>query len=86
MIYFKKINRSAQIPVRATKQAAGFDLSSIHKHVINPNETKMVNTGIAAEFPVGYYGTIKGRSSLAINQINCFNGTSKFFNATINTT
>jgi dUTP pyrophosphatase len=43
----------------------GYDLFANEGAAIFPNETKVVKTGIAIQFPAGYGGFIKDRSSVA---------------------
>lgn len=66
-INIKKLSSNAKIPSYATDFAAGCDLysSSSEKISFNPGETKLINTGIAMEIPLGYAGLIYARSGLA---------------------
>ena len=66
-VKLKKLTPDAIIPTYGTEFAAGADLYSSIKEdiVINPKETKFINTGIALEIPNGLVGLIYARSGLA---------------------
>ena len=63
----KKLNEEAVIPTYGTEYSAGADLyACIDEDVtINPNETKLIKTGLSMEIPIGYAGLIYARSGLA---------------------
>lgn len=46
---FKKLNENATIPERATKHSAGYDISASETVTIQPDEIKMVSTGLAVQ-------------------------------------
>ncbi|WP_225666438.1 dUTP diphosphatase [Lactococcus garvieae] len=46
---FVKLNKNASIPERATKHSAGYDISASETVTIQPNEIKLVHTGLAAQ-------------------------------------
>ena len=50
----KKLKNKAIIPSYQTKEAAGFDLHSIEDAILNPNERKLIGTGLAFEIEYGY--------------------------------
>ena len=78
MLLFKKLNSEAKLPIRMTENAAGYDLFALNETVaIHPYKCVRVDTGIAVEFPKGYYGTVQGRSSLSLQHLYCHSGTSK---------
>ncbi|XP_028110266.1 uncharacterized protein LOC114308793 [Camellia sinensis] len=54
------------MPSRATDGAVGYDLSSITKMLIQPQDRCLVPTGIALQIPYGMYGRIAPRSGLAL--------------------
>lgn len=56
------------IPKRATKQSAGYDLSSIEDVTIEPKQIKLVKTGLKAIMPSYEALFIFPRSSLAIKK------------------
>ncbi len=58
----------ANLPVRTTKQAAGYDLTAAENVVIKAGDQALVDTGIAIEIPEGHYGQIKPRSGLALKK------------------
>jgi dUTP pyrophosphatase len=61
----KRLSRTAQLPQKAHIGDLGYDLFIDETTAIFPNETKVVKTGIAIQFPAGYGGVIKDRSSIA---------------------
>ena len=67
----KKMKDNAILPTRGSEQAAGIDLyANLDKDyiVISPGETRMFGSGIACEFPEGYWGMIVPRSSIGIKR------------------
>ena len=62
----KKLNEKAIIPTYGTKDSAGADLYALldREIQIKPNESVVINTGIAMSIPIGYVGLIYARSSL----------------------
>lgn len=66
-INIKKLNEEAIIPSYGSEFAAGADLYALCEDevIIEPNETKLIHTGIAIELPLGYAGLIYARSGLA---------------------
>ena len=66
-VKLKKLTPDAIIPTYGTEFASGADLYSSIKEdiIINPKETKFINTGIALEIPDGLVGLIYARSGLA---------------------
>ena len=66
-INIKKMHKDATIPNYATKGSSGFDLHSIEKVVLLPNETVLIKTGLIFEIPEGYEMQIRPRSGLSLN-------------------
>lgn len=66
----KKVKDNAIIPTRGSEKAAGIDLyACIDEPVtIVPGETKTFGSGIACEFPKGYWGMVVPRSSVGIKR------------------
>ena len=63
----KKVREGAILPTRGDTEAAGVDLYACFDEpyiVIRPQETVMIPTGIACEFPKGYFGLMFPRSSV----------------------
>ncbi len=46
---FKKLNENATIPERATKHSAGYDIAASETVTIQPDEIKLVSTGLAVQ-------------------------------------
>jgi dUTP pyrophosphatase len=61
----KRLSEYAQLPTKAHLGDLGYDLYANESAAIFPSETKVVKTGIAIQFPEGYGGFIKDRSSVA---------------------
>ena len=63
----KLLTESTKVPLRASKNAAGYDLSAeiTFPTTIQPHTTELIHTGIAAAIPEGYFGAIFARSGLA---------------------
>ncbi len=68
-VHVKKLKQNAMLPRKYNKLDAAFDLYSNETVSIRPSETIIVHTGISMEIPQGYYGQIKGRSSMAAKGI-----------------
>ena len=66
-VNIKKLNENAVIPTYGSPYAAGADLYACieNDEVIEPNETKLIKTGLAIELPIGYAAFIYARSGLA---------------------
>ena len=61
----KRLSRTATLPQKAHAGDLGYDLFCDEATAIFPAETRVVKTGIAIQFPEGYGGFIKDRSSVA---------------------
>lgn len=61
----KKLVDEATLPQKAHAGDLGYDLFAAEDISIFPGETKLISTGVAIQFPVGYGGIIKDRSSIA---------------------
>ena len=67
----KKMKDNAILPTRGSEQAAGIDLyANLDRDyiVIAPGETRMFGSGIACDFPEGYWGMVVPRSSIGIKR------------------
>lgn len=56
------------LPNYATSSSAGFDLRSVERVVIKPNETKLVHLGIKSIIEKGYEVQLRSRSGLALKK------------------
>jgi dUTP pyrophosphatase len=65
---FEKLDPNAVLPTRGSQAAAGLDLYSIEAITLNPNERRVIRTGLAVAIPEGYYGRVAPRSGLAIQK------------------
>ena len=63
----KKLDERATIPTYGTEYSAGADLYLLGDGAvtIDPHQTELLHTGIAAEIPEGYCGLVFARSGLA---------------------
>ena len=66
-IAVKKLHEKAVLPTYGSAFAAGADLYAALDEdvVIEPNQTKLIHTGLAMEIPEGFAGLIYARSGLA---------------------
>lgn len=66
----KKVRDNAIIPTRGSDQAAGIDLYACLNEVVElpPGCSAMIPTGIACEFPEGYFGAVAVRSSVGVKR------------------
>lgn len=60
-----KMIQSAILPQKAHAGDLGYDLFSVQDEMVYPDETRLISTGIAIQFPEGYGAFIKDRSSVA---------------------
>ena len=79
-IKVKKLHKDAKLPTRGSDYSAGYDLYAVieeednytHNGVaytsIPPHQCRKIRTGLAIEFPSGYFGGIFARSGLATKQ------------------
>lgn len=67
-IKVKKVREGAVLPTYQTEYSAGLDLYACIEEdiIINPNEIKLIPTGISIELPDGYEAQIRPRSGLAV--------------------
>lgn len=63
-----KLTEGAKAPFRASKDAAGYDLYSNEKVIVNPYQRKLIDTGFSMKIPEGCYGRIAPRSGLAVKK------------------
>ncbi len=67
-VNFKKLDSNAKVPTYGSAYSAGADLYACTNGEtvsFQPNETKLIHTGIAMEIPEGYAGLIYARSGIA---------------------
>ncbi len=66
-VNIKKLNPNAVTPTYGSEFSAGADLYACIDEVVSiePNETKLIKTGLSLEIPEGYAGLIYARSGLA---------------------
>jgi deoxyuridine 5'-triphosphate nucleotidohydrolase len=62
----KRLSPEAVLPKRSTKEAAGYDLSSVENVTIEPGHRAIVSTGLAVAIPKGCYARLAPRSGLAV--------------------
>ena len=63
-IYFKKLHKDSQIPIKGSIKSAGYDLFSYENIIIPSMEKAMIHTGISVKLPENSYGRIAPRSGL----------------------
>jgi len=64
----KKLVSDAVLPTKAHAGDLGYDLYAVEQVTIWGGETKLIPTGISIQFPEGYGGIIRDRSSVATKQ------------------
>lgn len=74
-VKFKKLTETAKPFSYSREGDACMDVCADESTILMPNETKVINTGIALEIPEGHEGIIRGRSGLALNKIVVHVGT-----------
>lgn len=52
------LSEHAKVPVRATADAAGYDLVSAYDYVIPPNSRRKCETDITIGIPEGHYAQV----------------------------
>lgn len=62
VVRVKRLNDVAELPERATPGAACFDLKSTLTAIIHPGKSKVFDTGLAFEVPLGYVMRVYSRS------------------------
>jgi dUTP pyrophosphatase len=65
-IEFIKRLEQAQLPVYASEEAAGADVHSARYYILNPKETRLIDTGLDCKIPAGYEIQVRSRSGLAL--------------------
>lgn len=63
-----KLSKDAQMPTYGTNGAAGLDLYAIEDVTLQPNERKLIKTGVSLEIPEGYFCYVMGRSGNTIKK------------------
>ena len=66
----KKMRDNTILPTRGDSKAAGIDLYACIDNPVTilPNATVMIPSGIACEFPEGYFGLMLPRSSVGVKR------------------
>lgn len=65
MIKIKLLTETAVVPFRDTPEEAGLDICSDISFTLQPQERKLVSTGVAMQTPTGTFTKIEPRSKLA---------------------
>ncbi|KAI8902070.1 dUTPase-like protein [Globomyces pollinis-pini] len=65
-LFVKKLSEFAQLPVRGSKGAAGYDLFSAHDGVVPAKGKAIIPTDLSIALPAGTYGRVAPRSGLAV--------------------
>lgn len=66
-IKIQKTHPKATTPKYAKPGDSGMDLFTLQQEIIQPNQTKLIKTGLKIEIPQGYEAQIRPRSGLALN-------------------
>lgn len=73
-IKVKKLKENSKIPKRHHPGDVGFDLYSMEEYTIAPGERHYFYHGFALEFPEGYAGIIKDKSSISKAGLHAMGG------------
>lgn len=65
-INIKKLHDDAIIPKYQTEGSAGFDLHVVESYWVRSGETKLLDTGLAFEIPLGYELQLRLRSGIGL--------------------
>ena len=65
VVRFFKTHPDAQIPEYKTAGAAGMDLCTVERFVLEPGQIKIVDTGLRIKIPEDFEGQVRPRSGLA---------------------
>jgi dUTP pyrophosphatase len=68
LIKCKKLHDDVKLPKYATIGSSGSDIRSYETTTLEPNERKLISTGLCFEIPKGYEMQVRPRSGLAIKQ------------------
>lgn len=63
------LKKDSKLPMKATNEAAGFDVYSNEIITIPPHSISKISTGISLQIPNGFYVKLYDRSSMAMKQI-----------------
>ena len=63
---FVKMSANVVTPTRATERSVGLDLYSPEDYIIPPHSQFFIPTQIKLQIPLGYYGRLASKSSLAM--------------------
>ena len=66
-IYIETCREGIELPQYAKQGDAGMDIKAVEDVLINPNETKIIPTGIKVAIPEGYEIQVRARSGLSCN-------------------
>jgi dUTP pyrophosphatase len=67
-VRFKKLTKTAKLPVYASAGAAGMNLFADKNYTILPGERCLVSTGVAIAVPEGFEAQVRPRSGLALKE------------------
>ena len=63
---FVKMSANVITPTRATERSVGLDFYSPKDYIIAPHSQFLIPTQIKLQIPLGYYGRLASKSSLAV--------------------
>ena len=63
---FVKMSVNVVTPTRATERSVGLDFYSPEDYIIPPHSQFLIPTQIKLQIPLGYYGRLASKSSLAV--------------------
>src|SRR3989344_3354219 len=73
-IKFKLVGENAILPAYSKDGDAAFDIYASEDKTLRSGKVELVKTGVASEFPAGYFVSFRDRSSMGIKGVNCLAG------------
>lgn len=70
MIKVKLLSPAAKVPTRATTCSAGYDIYAVEDTIVPARSSEVIGTGVAFGIPMGWYGMLTHRSSMAF-KLDC---------------
>lgn len=69
-IQIKRLRENAQLPVRGSEYAAGYDLCAATDEpiIIPPHSCQRIGTGLSIAVPSGWFGAVFARSGLSVKK------------------
>ncbi|MCF7843566.1 dUTP diphosphatase [Candidatus Gracilibacteria bacterium] len=73
-LFIKKLHKDAKLPTRAHHDDAGIDIYAHGTHIVEPNQTLAIPTGVSMELEKGYVSLVWDKSGIALKGIKTVGG------------